>query len=181
MRDYGIVSLDEILSNLTEEEVQVRLNKFVCTRDADRQDFLRNKAVMFEKKGMARTYLALSDGNIMGYFTISIRCLRIPDDQNISKSLSKKMNVDPDNNVAQSYLVGQLAKANGTYDGLGAELLEEAVDIVKDANKLVGCRVIRVDCADGLIHFYETHGFRHLCITEATESKPSINQMVQVI
>ena len=96
-------------------------------------------------------------------------------------SLSKKMNIDPDNNVAQSYLLGQLGRADYSYKGMGADLLEGAIEIIKRADELAGCRVIRVDCLDELIPYYEQHGFRYLCVTDQTEDKPPINQMVQII
>ena len=54
------------------------------------------------------------------------------------------------------------------------------MDIVRQANESVGYRVIRVDCSDELIPYYED-GFRFLCVTDPTEDKPPINQMVQII
>lgn len=83
---------------------------------------------------MSRTYLAIIGDMIAGYFTLSIRCLQVPEDQDVSKSLSKKMNIDPDSNVAQSYLLGQLGRADYSYKGMGADLLEDALEIVKRAN-----------------------------------------------
>ena len=181
MKSYQLIPLRDLLSRMNENDVVVRLRSFVCPRDRDREDFLHNKAIIFEKKNMARTYLAIIDDMIAGYFTLSIRCLQVPDDQNISKSLSKRMNIDPDNNVAQCYLLGQLGRANFSYRGMGADLLEDAVAIVKQANELVGCRVIRMDCMDELIPYYEQHGFTYLCVTDPTEDKPPINQMIQII
>lgn len=118
--------------------------------------------MVFERKNIARTYLAVMGGAIAGYFTLSIGCLRVPDDQHISMSLSKKMNIGPDNNVARSYLLGQLGGADYSYKGMGADLLEDAIEIIKRADELVGCRVIRVDCLDELIPYYEQHDFRCL-------------------
>lgn len=181
MKSYQLIPLRDLLSRMDENDVVVRLRSFVCTRDSDREDFLHSKAIVFEKKSMARTYLAIIDDMIAGYFTLSIRCLQVPDDQNISKSLSKRMNIDPDNNVAQCYLLGQLGRADFSYRGMGADLLEDAVAIVKQANELVGCRVIRLDCMDELIPYYEQHGFTYLCVTDPTEDKPPINQMIQII
>lgn len=70
---------------------------------------------------------------------------------------------------------------NYSYKGMGADLLEGAIEIIKRADELAGCRVIRVDCLDELIPYYEQHGFRYLCVTDQTEDKPPINQMVQII
>lgn len=95
--------------------------------------------------------------------------------------ISRRLSHHSDNNVAQCYLLGQLGKADYSYKGMGADLLEDAVAIVKQANELVGCRVIRLDCMDELIPYYEQHGFTYLCVTDPTEDKPSIYQMIQII
>lgn len=181
MKPYQTASLRVLIDSMDESELQAYLRTFVCSRDWDREDYLHNKAIVFEKKDMARTYLAIMDGRIAGYYTLSIRCLRVPEDQGVSKSLGKKMNIDPDNSVAQSYLLGQLGRADYSYRGMGADLLEDAIAQVKKANLIVGCRVVRVDCLDELIPYYEQHGFRYLCTTAPTEDKPPINQMVQII
>lgn len=181
MSEYRLVRLSRLLERDTEENISKVLCGFQCSRDSDREDFLHRNAIIFEKKGMARTYLAFMDNTIAGYFMLSIRCVRVPKDQNFSRTLTRKMNVDPDNNVAQSYLLGQLGIADYSYKGMGADLLEDATDIVKQANELVGCRVVRVDCLDEFIPYYEQHGFRYLCVTVPTEDKPPINQMVQII
>ena len=91
------------------------------------------------------------------------------------------MNIDSDNNVAQSYLLGQLGRDDDSYKGMGADLLEDAVELVKQANGIVGCRVMRVYCQDDLIPYYEQHGFRYLCVTDPVEGKLALNQLVLVI
>lgn len=91
------------------------------------------------------------------------------------------MNIDPDNDATQGYLSGQLGRADNSYKGMGADLLDDAIEYVMIANEFVGCRVIRVDCADELIPYYEQHGFRYLCTTEATSDKPPIDQMIYIL
>ena len=61
MRLYRIASLKDLLNEFEEKDVFKRLSRFVCTRDPDREAFLHNKAIAFEKKNMARTYLAIID------------------------------------------------------------------------------------------------------------------------
>lgn len=91
------------------------------------------------------------------------------------------MNIDPDNDATQGYLSGQLGRAGNPYKGMGADLLDDAIEYVMIANEFVGCRVIRVDCADESIPYYEQHGFRYLCTTEATSDKPPIDQMIYIL
>lgn len=169
------------IQRLDEDVVSSRLKKFACSRDSDREDFLHNKAVLFEKRGMARSYLAIEDGSIVGYFTLSIRCMQVPEGQPESNSLRKRMNIDPDNGVAQTFLLGQLGRADCSCKGLGVELLEDALSYVRRANEIVGCRVLRVDCTNDLIPYYERHGFTYIHTTEPTATKNPINQMIQIL
>lgn len=149
------------------------LKGFVCSRDKDRETFLHELAFVFEKRGLARTDLAIASGSIAGYFTISIRRLKVPETSALSSTLEKRMNVDPGNRVAQTHLLGQLGRADESYSGLGSELIEDAIELVKNANNIVGCRVVRLDCIDGLIHYYENQGFKYLCKTKSDGCTPA--------
>ena len=51
---------------MDENDIVIRLHSFICSRDSDREDFLHNKAMVFERKNMARTYLAVMDVVIAG-------------------------------------------------------------------------------------------------------------------
>lgn len=149
-----------------------------ATGDPERADYLHNKAVMMEKKAMSRTYLAFdNDKNILGYFSLGMKCMRVPDDTPISNSTRKKMNIDEDTGVAQSYLLGQLGRDNSSPKGFGAELLVEAKKRLMEANLIVGCRMVRLDCADELIPYYERNGFKFV----SKNRDRTLNQMVILI
>ena len=69
---------------------------FHCAKDRDLEDFLRNKAVDYERRNKSRTFLIMDidkmqDENraeIIAYFTLAIHSLQIP--EQASKSLIKK-------------------------------------------------------------------------------------------
>lgn len=181
MEDYTIFPMHDIMEEDSEEKVQSLLGTFRCTRDHDREAFLLNRAVMFEKKGLGRTYIAVSGDAVVGYFTLGIKCMRIPDDTPFSANTRKKMNIDPTTGVAQSYLLGQLGRSDDSRKGLGACLLRDAIDIVKQANGLVGCRVLRVDCTDDLLDYYRKHGFVLVTRSDYAEGMGQLNQMIMII
>lgn len=182
MIPYRIVPLKEFLEVLSETQITKLLGEFLCSRDYEREDFLHNRAIMYEKKGLSRTYLALSEeGYVIGYFTLGIKCMRVPDDAPTSVNTRKKMNIDPTSNVAQSYLLGQLGRSDDSPKGFGEELLVNALNIIRNANELVGCRVLRVDCSDNLIEYYTDHEFKFITRSEWDGYTPVINQMVMII
>ena len=82
--NYIIVSLRGILAQTdSEDSVCALLNTFKCSRDHDREHFLWNLAIQFEKRCMSRTYLAVdvSDpSHILGYFSLGMKCLRLRED-----------------------------------------------------------------------------------------------------
>ena len=175
---FEFVSLSFFLDKYGEDASQDLLNTFSCQRDPDRESFLHEKAIMMEKKSMSRTYLALDDeGIILGYFSIGMRYVRIPDDTPISRTTRRRINIDWETGVAQSYLLGQLGRDDQSPKGFGKVLLSEALRRLMDANRIVGCRMVRLDCTDDLISYYEDNGF----VKVSENERENLNQMVILI
>ncbi len=61
MSSYELVRLNELLKRDLESNIDRILKSFQCKRDKEREDFLHNKAIAFEKKEMARTYIAFQN------------------------------------------------------------------------------------------------------------------------
>jgi len=55
--------------------------------------------------------------------------------------------------------------------------MSDAIDMIKDANLLVGCRLVRVDCEDGLIDYYTDLGFRKI----KKNDDEDLNQMAYIL
>lgn len=152
-----------------EDEVQNRILGFKCSRNPDLEDFLYTKSISFEKRNLSRTYLAISDDDqIIGYFTLGIRCGLVSKNAKISESLYKKLNVDRDTNVAQMFLIAQLGRSDSSPRGLVRNLMDDALNILIETNRRVGCRVIRVDCKNdqSLINYYSNYGFTPVRLSE---------------
>ena len=141
------------------------------------ESYLKEKAILHERKHISRTYLLFTDDNgpkPVAYFSIAVSCMEV-NDLECSNGLRKKLNINKD--IAQSYLIGQIGKCDGTEKGLGERAIEIAIDLIADVNSKVGCRVIRVDCKDVLIDYYRDNGFRLV----RRNKDGDLNQMVQII
>ena len=130
-----------------------------------------------EKRSECRTYMAFKAGSweIMGFFSLGIRCLEVLDECGLSNSLLKKLNRSEEG-VAQAYLLGQLSRAKG-FKGFGKILIDEALNRIRAAQEIVGCRVIRLDCADELIGYYQEYGFHFV----KKNPDKDLNQMIMLI
>ncbi len=106
--------------------------------------------------------------------TLSIKCTAIPEDSGIDPKILCKMNIDGRSGVAQAYLLGQLSRSSKAPKGFGEELIKVAFAELEVAKRKVGCRMLRLDCHDELIPYYEGLGFKFIRKNEAG----TLNQMV---
>lgn len=120
--DYGLIPLRLLLKDeqLSESDIQTRLDTFECSRNRDLEQFLHRNAIANEKKELTRTYLAVSsDDRILGYLSLNLRCGIVPPGS-VSKSLYKKLNVQEDTGVARMYLIAQLGRDDNRSESVSA-------------------------------------------------------------
>ena len=177
--EFSITSLTVLLKTYGPETTSSFLDSFRSVHDSATETFLRTKAIDMEVRDLSRTYLAVSDDEIkiLGYITISIKCMKVPEENLLSGKTKKSMNIDSRTNIVQSYLIGQLSRSADAPKGLGSYLLDVAFDKLNQARELVGCRTVRLDCHDELIPYYEKHGFRLINKNDSGD----LNQMMAFV
>lgn len=177
--DFTILSLTEMVKTYGRESTSRILDSFRSIHDSSTESFLRTKAIEMEMRDLSRTYLAVSEDEVMifGYITIGIKCMRVPEENLLSRKTKKSMNIDCRTNIVQSYLIGQLSRSADAPKGLGSYLLDIAFEKLNKTRELVGCRIVRLDCHDELIPYYRSHGFK--LITKNDDR--SLNQMIAFV
>lgn len=141
------------------------------------ESFLTEYSKAFEERDLCRTYIYTDDKKekIFGFFSLGIRCLKLPVDTPLSKTTRKKMNVNPENRVIQSYLLGQLCRSDCSDPGFGQYMMGDAFNILISTKQKIGCRMVRVDCSPALKNYYESNGFIHV------GTKNNLHQLVTYI
>lgn len=164
--------LKEFLKAIGEEETREVFKKFHC-RDEEINIFLNTKAIEYEKADKARTYLFVDNENgcVAGFFSIANQSFEVPEKLDEDKVMSIRQRKMLDGFMGKQgnkvithfpvYLIGQLARDEKyTQDELsGAVLLDTALDMIAEAQKIVGGRTVLVECQKELIPFYIKHGF----------------------
>lgn len=178
-KQYEILSLSEMIETYGQDIVSDILESFKSVHDSATESFLKEKAIDMEIRDLSRTYLAVSkkDTRVLGYITVSIKCMRIPDENLLSGKTKKSMNIDSKTNIVQSFLIGQLSRSAEAPKGLGSYLLDVAFEKLNQVRELVGCRIVRLDCHDELVPYYTSYGFK--LITKNDDR--SLNQMMTFI
>ncbi len=128
---------------------------FTCIKDQDVENFLRTKAIKYEKLGKSRTFLICSfiDGKIriIAYFAIALQVIKISEQLSRSQiknldGVSYQTRGKPITEVP-ALLIGQLAK-NDFYKNLitGEQLMEFCMNRILEGQKLLSGRVVVLEC-----------------------------------
>lgn len=177
--DCSIVSLSTLVEEYGIDETSNILSYYESVHDSDTEAFLKNNAISMELRDLSRTYLAIStvDISVLGFVTIGIKCLKMPENSLLSNSMERNMNIDARTDIVQSFIIGQLSRAANAPKGMGGFLLDIAFEMLNRARDIVGCRVVRLDCLEPLIPYYAAQGFK--LITK--NQKGSLNQMTAFV
>ncbi len=162
-------------------------SNFFCKKDKDVQNFLHNKAIRFEEADKSRTYFVVDEEKlnesklaIFGYFSLGIKSIDLAED--IPKNQRRKLDgLSKNADSLNVYLIGQLAKNDNYKDQVtGAELLNYAIPLIKNCMKIIGGRVVLVECKnqEKLVDFYKKQDFTKL---QETEDTKNMIQLVQTL
>lgn len=166
-------NLNEMLDEIGEDAVKRVLSGFLCPRNIDVEQFLREKAVLFAKHGYATTYLVFmsyrGQAILVGYYALANKAVTIKGSNlnaNWKRRIARYAVYDKE---LRQYaialpLIGQLGKnyANG-YDKMitGDELLKLACDKIRSVQMMMSGKMAYLECEDvpKLVEFYERNGF----------------------
>lgn len=170
---------------------QKLISIFVCNKDEDIESFLKRRAISFEKLGKSRTFIIydedslekdISDIKILGYFTLALQVLKIP--ENLSNRKIKKLDgfsAKINGEVLTELpviLIGQLGKNELIENNIsGDKLMKICISTVLDGQYKLGGRIIMLECKNikYLKDFYNKFGFTEI------KSEDSNDQLLQYI
>ena len=174
MAGYSILSLSDVIDEKGEDFCREILSFFSCPPNPDVEKFLtKRSAIDFAKQSIAQTFLVYASyrgKNVLcGYFTIANKYI-VVGSHSVSKTTARRLrkfampNISDDNLVIMAPLIAQLGKNYmNDYRKLitGDELLKMAIDKVSAAQRIIGGKVVYVECEDIdiLKKFYEDNGF----------------------
>lgn len=173
---FEIMNMRDMVLEMSKEEILGAVFQFVCPYNRDVECFLREKAYEFSVQGLASTHLVYASYKeeyvLVGYFTLAQKHFHVnlKGNRGLNSKLRHRLSrfAEYDSELKKSIvaapLIGQLGKnyANG-YNELitGAELLEIACETVAEAQRLLGGKIVYLECEDvpALRNFYNRAGF----------------------
>lgn len=171
---YKVIPLGELLSKeYNQDKLNNAFKKFSCQREADLENFLQEKAILYENTNLGKTYLILDSAElknnnfiIAGYFTIAQKSVDISEIS--AKKRRKMLGAYPGRDKLKSvpaYLIGQLGRSDcySAQQLPGNTILNECYNAISLASMIVGGNLIVLECREGMFSkVYEKLGFKKL-------------------
>lgn len=174
MLKYTIVALHDVLRTFPEDEQKVStiLNGFACASNKDVENFLKTKAVLFDKQGFSKTHLIYTSYKgkmvLVGYYALAYKSFVVKNSIKLTNTLRKRIakfgqyDSELKQYVVSAPLIGQIGK-NDEYKDLisGDILLHCACKTIAAVQALVGGKFVYLECEEKpkLIDFYKSNGF----------------------
>lgn len=191
IREYLSVIDDKILG---EEKLLQILSEFSCERNSDVEKFLKERSIEFTRKNQSVTYLVFAneDAALVGYFTLTIKPISVHAN-NFSNTIMRKIarvgELDESSGTytLSAYLIAQLGKnfTDGANNRItGKQLLQAAIDTIKELQYMAGGMVIFLEAEDNekLIKFYEIdNGFKRFNTKETKPGTEAAHALIQFL
>lgn len=173
-----------------EAKAQELISFFVCQKDSDIENFLKERSILFEKLGKSRTFFIFDEDDdefkILAYFTLALQVLRVPEellsgrktkffDGFNAKLKGEKITEFP------TILIGQLGKNDLYSESItGCEIMQYCLNTLLDGQARLGGRIIMLECHNipYLIALYNHFGFS---IIEKDYEEGELLQMVRIL
>lgn len=171
--DYKIINIRDFYNIIGEFNTERIIEHFKCDLNPDIEKFLKTKAIQFSKKGIAETFLVITELKnkmiIVGYFSLAYKITRVK--KNVLKGKLKnrilrfvQAEKNKDYYLVALPLIGQLSKNYYMkYNKLitGERLLRLACEKVREAQRIISGRFVFLECSNTpkLKEFYEKNGF----------------------
>jgi len=170
--EYKIINIRDFYKE-NEQETLKMFARFKCEFNPDIEKFLKLKSIEFSKKGIAETFLVISELKnkdvIVGYFSLAYKITRVRKDVLKGKIRRRMLRFVQSQKDKEFYLValpliGQLSKNYYMkYNELisGDALLNLACEKIIEAQRIISGRFAFLECVNHpkLKEFYEKNGF----------------------
>ncbi|WMC91272.1 N-acetyltransferase [Kineothrix sp. MB12-C1] len=169
------MNLSDVIEQLGEGETKSILSSFTCPLNKDVENFIKHKAIEFSKRTTSKTHLVFwqtEDGEhteLVGYYTVSMKTITISKSVLSANEIRKLTSQGCEHTRAEcrfpAPLIAQLGKnytsGNDTLIS-GPDLLQMAINKIRNVQKEVGGRFIYLECEDKkeLLEFYNGCNFK---------------------
>lgn len=157
------VPLSDLIKEYEIEKVERYLSTFFCKKNKDVENFLKIRAIEYEKLNNSRTFLIVDQENLnlVGYFTLALSSIDLVDTKLSGRKKHRLRYGNSNKNLIPGFLIGQLARNDSvSKDSFeGSKILEYALYYLNKSHDIIGGKFVLIDCCTKLVDFYTKNGF----------------------
>lgn len=187
---YDCFNIYELIDNFGKETVDNLTSSFICSKNIEIQDFIKNNAYEFALKFQAVTYFIFSKetNNLEAYFSLTIKPIDIKSENLSNRALQRILRISELNDenrtvTPAAYLIAQIGKKDKS--DININDIFEFIDIViKRIQKSCGGVVefLESENNDKLIKMYQGKGFKSFNIRKSKSGEDrKLIQMYRLI
>lgn len=185
------ISLQSLLKKTNNNTVFIEslLKEFKSREKNSIEEFLHNKAIIFEKNSLSATHLIYDNKGekLLGYFTLANKSLVISKEElnKMSKNQQKKFSqsgrvLENGSCIVNSFLIAQIGKNyNIANEDMikGLDILELVRKMLSVVKEIINTKYVWLECEENkkLIDFYSTYGFN---LVNNYNSKNNLKTMI---
>jgi len=130
------------------------LTSFDC-QDEDLNEFLKKDSFLYQKNGIAQTYVCQYSNQPVGFFSLCSDAIKLSDSEEVDE-----FGVDKTHPDYPAIKIARLATAT-SYKGrkIGRFMVKYVVGMALEFSKKIGCRFITVDSMPNSVEFYKRLNF----------------------
>ena len=180
---YNIINILDLIDIIGEQEVSKAISSFECDKNEEIEEFICNEAIGFAKRKISITHFIIdNNANIVGYFTLAHKPIRVPAEFLTNTSRKKierfaKLDDSTKSYDISAFLIAQFGKNTALSSEInGNDMMNMAIGILSKIQRQVGGGIVFLECEDNdrLLDFYQNDNNRFIIYGERFSSKERI-------
>lgn len=192
--ELKVVNILDLIDVIGEDETKNILSVFICQKNPEIENFVRNNAVDFAKRKISITYLFVDENidKVYAIYAITHKVIEI-DPETLSKTKIKQIekfaekDIESGKYIVSAFLLAQFGKSlDGKQANIsGNAMMDTVIQKLKEVQHEIGGGIVYLECEDKvqLLDFYKNDNNRFVLFGERFDTMENVlyKQLLRVI
>lgn len=183
--ELKVVNILDLIDVIGEDETKNILSVFICQKNPEIENFVRNNAVDFAKRKISITYLFVDEkiDKVYAIYAITHKVIEI-DPKYLSKTKNKQIerfaekDIKSGKYIVSAFLLAQFGKSlDGEQENIsGNAMMDTVISKLKEVQHEIGGGIVYLECEDNikLLNFYQNDNNRFVLFGERFDASENV-------
>lgn len=183
--ELKVVNILDLIDVIGEDETKNILSVFICQKNPEIENFVRNNAVDFAKRKISITYLFVDEkiDKVYAIYAITHKVIEI-DPKYLSKTKNKQIerfaekDIKSGKYIVSAFLLAQFGKSlDGEQENIsGNAMMDTVISKLKEVQHEIGGGIVYLECEDNikLLNFYQNDHNRFVLFGERFDASENV-------